>query len=348
MTHRPSPPPKAKPGDSIAVISPSFAAPEHYPALHERALERLAACTGLVPVEFPSTRRASTPRQRAADLNEAFVDPTIRAVITTIGGEDQITVVPHLDVESAIADPKPVLGYSDCTNILNWLWTNGIAAFHGGSTQVQMGPGPSLDRCHEVSLRAALLTGERLEIIDPNESEDTGLPWDDPRALNQFGTRSPTEPWSWGGAERAVTGPTWGGSIEVLQWILGAGRFPPDSTVLNGAVLILEASELLISAQEFTWILRVMGERGLLSAVAAVVVARPPTSNFDRTPSEADRRRHRTQQADAAVEVVARYNPDAIVCAGPSFGHTRPQWILPYGGLMTVDGAERRIWADYS
>jgi muramoyltetrapeptide carboxypeptidase LdcA involved in peptidoglycan recycling len=35
-----------------------------------------------------------------------------------------------------------------------------------------------------------------------------------------------------------------------------------------------------------------------------------------------------------------------LVRAGP-FGHTRPQWILPHGGTVTVDGAERRIFADY-
>ena len=43
-----------------------------------------------------------------------------------------------------------------------------------------------------------------------------------------------------------------------------------------------------------------------------------------------------------------RYNPDAVVVVGVPFGHTRPQWILPYGGLVTVDGAAQRLWADYS
>ena len=33
---------------------------------------------------------------------------------------------------------------------------------------------------------------------------------------------------------------------------------------------------------------------------------------------------------------------------GVPFGHTRPQWIVPYGGPVTVDGATRRVWADYS
>jgi muramoyltetrapeptide carboxypeptidase LdcA involved in peptidoglycan recycling len=29
------------------------------------------------------------------------------------------------------------------------------------------------------------------------------------------------------------------------------------------------------------------------------------------------------------------------------FGHTDPQWVLPYGGQMTVDGPNRRITAHY-
>ena len=45
--------------------------------------------------------------------------------------------------------------------------------------------------------------------------------------------------------------------------------------------------------------------------------------------------------------MVHRYNPDAVICVGVPFGHTRPQWILPHGGQITVDGVQRRIWADY-
>jgi hypothetical protein len=38
----------------------------------------------------------------------------------------------------------------------------------------------------------------------------------------------------------------------------------------------------------------------------------------------------------------------AVVCVGIPFGHTRPQWIVPHGGAITVDGAARRVVADYS
>lgn len=348
MTRDITVPRKAEPGDAVAIVSPSFAAPEFFPEVHEQAMQRLTALTGLVPVEYPTTRKTSSPQDRARDLNAAFADPSIRAVLAVIGGEDQITVIPHLDPTVVRADPKPFLGYSDNTNILNWLWSHGIAGFYGGSTQIHLGPGPAVDACHAASLRAALLTGERLEIIEPGESEDIGKPWNDPAALTQYGTREPTEPWTWAGPERSVTGRTWGGCAEVIQWILTAGRFPADPSVLDGGVLLLETSEELIPEREFGWIMRSLGERGVLAAVDAIIVARPPGEEIHAERTSAERRAHRARQRDTAIEMAHRYNPDAVVCVGPPFGHTRPQWIVPYGGTMTIDSTSRKVWAQYS
>ncbi len=260
-------------------------------------MRRLTQITGLIPVEYSTTRRTSTPKERAQDLNEAFADPSIRAVLAVIGGEDQITVIPHLDDTLIVADPKPFLGYSDNTNILNWLWNNGVAGFYGGSTHVHLGPGPAVDRCHAASLRAALLTGERIQVTEPGMSEDVGKPWDDPAALTEFGDRQVTEPWTWAGPARSVTGPTWGGCVEVIQWILTAGRFPQNPHVLNGGVLLLETSEELIPAREFGWILRSLGERGVLSAIDAVLVARPPASDLAHQFSRAQSASHRAARA---------------------------------------------------
>ena len=342
-------PAKARAGERVAVLSPSFAAPGVAPAVHEQALRRLEELTGLVPVEYPTTRQVGADaRARADDLNAAFGDPDIRAVLATIGGEDQITVIPHLDADLVRADPKPFLGYSDNTNLLSWLWTQGVAGFYGGSTQVQLGAGPGVDPCHLASLRAALLTGGRLEVLEPGESEDFGVDWADPRSLTEFGEREPTEPWAWAGPARSVTGRTWGGCVEVLQWLLTAGRFPGDPAVLEGGVLLLETSENVIPSTEFGDVVRSLGERGLLAAADAVLVGRPAASNFEHRGSFEERAAHRAAQRDAAIEVVGRYNPDAVVCVGVPFGHTRPQWILPYGGEVTVDGATRQVWADYS
>src|SRR5512132_2003441 len=116
MAHDLVHPPKARHGDHIAVLSPSFAAAGAFPAVHEQAMRRLTEVTGLVPVEYPTTRAVdATAAARAADINAALADPLIRGILAVIGGEDQITVIPHLAGDLARADPKPFLGTSDNT-----------------------------------------------------------------------------------------------------------------------------------------------------------------------------------------------------------------------------------------
>jgi muramoyltetrapeptide carboxypeptidase LdcA involved in peptidoglycan recycling len=65
-----------------------------------------------------------------------------------IGGDDQIAVVPHIDADVVVANPNPFFGYSDDTNILNWLWRLGVPGFYGGSTQAHLGAGPGIDPIH--------------------------------------------------------------------------------------------------------------------------------------------------------------------------------------------------------
>ena len=55
MTHEPVRPRKARPGDRIAVLSPSFAAAGAFPAVHEQAMRRLADVTGLVGLPVVSS-----------------------------------------------------------------------------------------------------------------------------------------------------------------------------------------------------------------------------------------------------------------------------------------------------
>ncbi|WP_223626268.1 LD-carboxypeptidase [Microbacterium sp. EST19A] len=339
--------PKLLPGDRVAVLSPAFAAPAVAPALHEQAMERLRELTGLVPVEYPTTRELdATPEARAADVNAAFADPGIRAILATIGGDDQVLVVPHLDPALPVADPKPFVGYSDNTNILNWLWGLGVRGYYGGSTAVHIGPGPSVDDIHLSSLRALLLDGGVLDITDPGESEDVGRRWADPLALSEFGDRVATEEWTWAGPAARVSGRTWGGCLEVIDGLALADRLP-DVEALVGGILLLETSEERPPASWVARWLRGLGERGVLGAVAGVVVARPPVSDFEFHPSPTEVAALRAAQRDAVLDQVGRYNPDAVVCVGPPFGHTRPQWILPYGGVMALDGAARTITAEY-
>ena len=77
-------------------------------------------------------------------------------MLASIGGDDQITVLPHLDADLIRANPKPFFGYSDNTNLLHFLWTHGVVAYHGGSVMVHLGRSGRMHPAHVDSLRAAL------------------------------------------------------------------------------------------------------------------------------------------------------------------------------------------------
>ena len=345
-------PPPITPGAKVAVVSPSWAAPEAYPAVHEQALQRLRDVLGVEPVEYASTRRSASPQERARDLMAAFVDPEVGAILATIGGDDQITVLRHLDPDVVVANPTRFLGYSDNTNLLNWLWFHGVAGFHGGSTQVHLGPGPEVHPDHLTSLRAALFGGE-VVITEAAEFSEDEVGWGHPRALTDAPRTRPAPPWSWHHADHAVTGPTWGGNLEILGWTLAVGRWMRPVDAYQGCVLLLETSEERPSALEVYRTLRNMGERGLLEQAAAVVVARARASgNADpvtglRGPSDEERDRYRADQEEAVLRALDRYAPRVPVCVGADVGHTTPQWVLPYGGPVTVDGPGRRLVARY-
>lgn len=342
-------PAKLTAGDRVAVVSPSFAAPGMFPAVHEIAMQRLQQDFGLEPVEYPTTRRLdSSPQDRAADLMSAFADPAVRAVLATIGGDDQLTVLPFLDPAIVAANPKPFLGYSDNTNLLNWLWNIGVVSYHGGSTMVHLGRGGGVHPVTAASLQAALFTRGDLDLHPVQEFSEDELNWADATSLGKPAPTVAAPGWSWHQADRVVTAPTWGGNLEILHWNLAANQWIRPVEDYAGCVLLLETSEEMPSATEVFRMLRNAGERGLLEQFPAVLVGTAKATSLQRRTTPEEREQFRADQRHAVVRALDRYNPSAMVVFNVDLGHTDPQWILPYGGTVTVDGPERRITAHFS
>lgn len=340
--------PKVSAGDRVAVVSPSFAGPGKFPAVHELAMRRLRDEFDVEPVEYPTTRRPNaSPQDRAADVVAAFADPTVRAVLASIGGDDQLTVLPYLDPEVIAANPKPFLGYSDNTNLLNWLWNLGIVSYHGGSTMVHLGRGGGVHPVSGGSLRAALFTRGDLELHPVETFSEDELDWNDPTLLDRSAPTIEAPGWSWHRPDRVVTAPTWGGNLEILHWNLAANRWIRPVDDYAGCVLLLETSEEMPPGTEVFRMLRNAGERGLLAQFPAVLVGTAKASSLDRRATDEERQRYRAEQREAVLRAFDRYNPEAMIVFNIDFGHTDPQWILPYGGTVTVDGPARRVVAHF-
>ncbi|GAB3798806.1 S66 family peptidase [Micromonospora zhanjiangensis] len=340
-------PPKPRPGDRVAVLSPSAGLPAIFPEVHELGLRRLRDTFGLIPVEYPTTRiMGADPADRARDVTAAFADPSIAAVLATIGGDDQITVLPHLDDAVLRANPKPFFGFSDNTNLLNHLYGLGLVGYHGGSVMVHLGRAGGLHPATADSLRAALFDSDWYELRPSVDWTDEPGDWRDHDVLAGPPRMFPGEGWTWAGPERLVEGTLWGGNLEILSWLAQADRIGPTAG-LAGCVFLIETSEELPPDVEVYRILRNLGERGLLAGFPAVLVGRAKAWHHERPLAGPEKRAYVTAQRAAVTRALAEYAPDAVVVFDLDVGHTDPQLILPYGGTVRVDGTTRRVHARY-
>jgi muramoyltetrapeptide carboxypeptidase LdcA involved in peptidoglycan recycling len=152
----------------------------------------------------------------------------------------KLTVLPFLDPTIVAANPKPFVGYSDNTNLLNWLWNLGVVSYHGGSTMVHLGRGGGVHPVSADSLRAALFTRGDLALYPVDVFSEDELDWNDATSLGKPAPTLAAPGWSWHQPDRVVTAPTWGGNLEILHWNLAANRWIRPVDDYAGCVLLLE------------------------------------------------------------------------------------------------------------
>ncbi|SNS89310.1 Muramoyltetrapeptide carboxypeptidase LdcA (peptidoglycan recycling) [Asanoa hainanensis] len=337
--------PKPRPGSRIAVISPSAGLPAIFPEVFELGLRRLREEFKLEPVEFSTTRvLGASPADRARDVMAAFADPTIDAVLATIGGDDQLRILRHLDPAVLRANPKPFFGYSDNTTLLNYLSGLGIIGYHGGSVLGEFGRAGSMHPSTRESLAEAMFRSGWFDLTASPDYSDEPVDWRTPDYATVAQPMFPSSGWRWHGATASVSGRLWGGNIEVLTWLLAADvvAAPPP-----GAVFFTETSEDMPPATEVYYMLRNLGERGWLADVPAILVGRAKCWDRLNQQTPNAKRAYAEDQRAAILRATSEYAPNAVVVLDLDIGHTDPQQILPYGGEARVDATTRRISIRY-
>ncbi|MDO4775861.1 MAG: LD-carboxypeptidase [Cardiobacteriaceae bacterium] len=340
--------PSVQRGDKVAILSPSAGLPGLFPWVHELGLARIRDDFGLVPVEYPTTRQmGSTPADRARDIMAAFADPDIKAVIASIGGNDQIRVLPYLDAALLRANPKPFFGYSDNTHLHHFLWKLGIPSCYGGGVLTQYAMQGQMDAMTRRALEHALFHRGDYVLEASDYYNDEGLPWDNPDNLGKTRKHEANDGHYWDGDADAA-GVLWGGCVESLVLQMSAGIYLPGDDELDGAILFLETSEGIPAHWIIKYLLTGMGERGWLAKFRAVLVGRPQAWSFANPQSAEEKAKYRAAQRDAVIETVRRYNAHIPIVQNLDFGHTDPQVPLPLGGLARLEGKARRIILHYA
>lgn len=339
--------PKLQKGDQVVVISPSAGLPGLFPWVQDLGLQRMKEAFGLNPIEFPTTRQmGSSLEDRARDIMAAFSDPKNKAIFASIGGDDQIKLIKHLDPQVFLNNPKPFFGYSDNTHLHNFLWNLGIPSYYGGGIMNQFGMNVAMHDLTKNSIRHALFDSGEYELEVATEYNDIGLDWSVKENLGKNRLLEPNAGLFWDGKADAK-GNLWGGCVESLIVQCTTEKYLPSDGDVDSTVLFIETSEEIPGHWAIEYLLTGFGERGWLDKFQAVLVGRPKAWEFNKQNSPEAKAAYSKEQRETVLRTVRVYNKQIPVVQNLDFGHTDPQTALPNGGVVRIDSTVQKIYLTY-
>lgn len=111
---------------TIRVIAPSQSWQQRKVPIYRRAVRRLEMAG--YAIDFGSNIKerdwfgTASIQSRAMDLHDALEDDCVKAILCLDGGWSANQLLPSIDWKLVGANPKPIIGYSDCTVLLNAIY----------------------------------------------------------------------------------------------------------------------------------------------------------------------------------------------------------------------------------
>lgn len=333
-------PRRLKAGDTVAVLSPSWGGPSKFPRVFDLGLRNLASRFGLKIKEYPTARMDAgetyrNPEIRAKDINDAFADPEVSAIIASIGGDDSVRILPFLDIEKIKTNPKIFMGYSDTTAINCYLNANGLVTFNGPAVMAGFAQMRHLPNAFGEHIEALLMSPSDTYEYKPYQAwANNYLDWNLPEYDGETSPLQPNEGPKWLQGSGQVQGVLWGGCIEVHEFLKGT-RFWPSHQPWQDTILFFETSEDKPTVSNVKYMLRNYGSMGVLDRVKGILFGRA------RSYTEAEKLELETMLVQIVTGEFGRQ--DMPIVANLDFGHTDPQWIMPLGVRAEIDSSQQQI-----
>jgi muramoyltetrapeptide carboxypeptidase len=253
---------------------------------------------------------AGTDAERAADLMAMFENPDVAGIICFRGGWGTPRLLPLLDFAKIAKNPKPLVGYSDITALLNAIHQQtGLVTFHGPIA------GSNLRPFNRESLRRVVMSTEPIGTLGNPEKDEDDLVNRSYRTVTFVPGRA--------------TGPLVGGNLTLLCALMGT----PWEVDTEGAILLLEdVEEELYRVDRM---LTQLAQGGKLAKAAGIVFGYCTDCPVEGPSFSLEELLH---QHVGSVGVPAM--------AGLAFGHREKQLTLPIGLTATLDAAAGTLTFD--
>lgn len=291
-------------GDTVALVSPSSATDERINLQLSREVMEALGFKVKTGAHYGSRygHLAGTDAERAGDINTAFADPEVRAVIALRGGSGAARLLPLLDYEAIRANPKALLGYSDITALHCAIHAQtGLVTFHGPN-----GTG-SWNRFNADQFRRVFFERELVEYRNLVEAGDELVARRN-RTLTITGGRA--------------RGELVGGNLAVLSALAGSPYLPD----FRGRILFLEdVSEAPYRVDRMLTTLKLMGALdGIAGFIFGECTDCDPGGGYGSLTLD--------QIFDDHIRPLG-----VPAYRGAMIGHIRQQFIVPVGGRVEMD-----------
>lgn len=325
-----------KKGDKVATISLSWGGAGELPHRYEYGKKQLQKVFGLEVVETKNALKSAdwiynNPKARAEDLMQAFLDPSVKAIISNIGGEESVRILPFLNLEIMAKNPKIFLGFSDATITHFACLKAGLTSFYGTSLLVGFAENCGMHDYQIQDIKRTLFATKPVGEIMPNKEGWTSeyLDWFDASLSNTKRKLTASDGWNFLQGNGKVQGKLIGGCLDVLEFLKGT-EFWPSVEEWNDCILFLETSENMAEPSTLRYWLRNYAAQGILHRLKGIIFGRPYDSKYIK------------EYNDEILKIINEENlTELAIVTEMDFGHTCPTFTLPFGVLAEIDSENK-------
>ena len=320
-------PEKLKAGDEVRVIAPSRSMVilgEDCKKIATQKLEALGlkVTFGKYVMEADSDYLCTSVEHRAEDLNEAFRDKNVKAILTVIGGFNSNQILDFIDYEVIKQNPKIFCGFSDITALSNAIHAKTGLVTYSGPHYSSFGMLKGFEYELEY-FKKMFFQEEEFEIESSKEWSDDA--WFIDQENREFIPNEGMYIINEGNAEGDIIG----GNLCTLNLLQGTEYMPN----VEGKVLFLEDDGMAgkIYLMEFDRNLQSLIHTKEFKNVKAIVLGR--------------NQKGCNMTKEKWIKLIKNKPElkDIPVIAGADFGHTTPIFTFPIGGHAKLEAIAGKI-----
>lgn len=303
---------------TIGIFAPSSPSHNVFRARYDTAIANLKSLgyrvvEGCLTAEAQDQGyRTSTGKERAEELNALFLRDDVDLIMSTIGGANSSSLLPHLDYNAIGQSKKLFCGYSDVTALHMAIRTTaGLATLYGPAVIPSFG---DLEGVAEETMDSFINQTSRGwlgKYVVPERWSIKGPSWAD------HGKDPTIRQWQVNAGIACVqkgngTGPSLVANVNTLVSLAGSCYFPET----RGHVLFLE--EMSCPLSRFERNLTQLKLAGAFNDIEGIVLSKPEVYDCEGAPFS---------DVDLLVEILD--DPEIPVISSFDCGHTHPMLSVP-------------------